>query len=132
MFGNISKLNEIEGKTPKKSKSKYFNEILLMLNIVLNRGKCKCITFLWTSKRCKTSIWSQNAASIQPRTSLIKFDQLAEKSEQNPISSLSTEGRTNRDSAVGATRRRRRAELPVVARRKPGLFNSLLFMTRRG
>ena len=32
-------------------------------------------------KCCKMSIWSQKSASIQRRKSLLKFDDLAEKSE---------------------------------------------------
>ena len=39
-------------------------------------------------KRCKMSIWLQNFASIQPRTSPVKFDHLAEKSEKDTVSNL--------------------------------------------
>ena len=39
-------------------------------------------------KRCKMSIWLQNFASIQPRTSPLKFDHLAEKSEKDSVSNL--------------------------------------------
>ena len=34
------------------------------------------------------SIWSQNLALIQPRTSPTKFDHLAEKSEKDSVSNL--------------------------------------------
>ena len=39
-------------------------------------------------KRCKMSIWLQNFALIQPRTSPLKFDHLAEKSEKDSVSNL--------------------------------------------
>ena len=41
-------------------------------------------------KSFPTNIFLQNLASIQQRTSLIKFDHLAEKSENGSISNLST------------------------------------------
>ena len=41
-------------------------------------------------KSFPTNIFLQNLASIQQRTTLIKFDQLDEKSEKGPISNLST------------------------------------------
>ena len=41
-------------------------------------------------KSFPTNIFLQNLASIQQRTSLIKFDQLDEKSEEGSISNLST------------------------------------------
>ena len=44
-------------------------------------------------KSFPTNIFLRNLASIQQRTSLIKFDQLAEKSEQGSISNLSTKVR---------------------------------------
>ena len=39
-------------------------------------------------KCCKMSIWLQNFASLQPRTSPVKFDHLAEKSEKDTVSNL--------------------------------------------
>ena len=42
-------------------------------------------------KSFPTSIYLQNLASIQKRTSPVKFDRLAEKSEKDSISNLSTE-----------------------------------------
>ena len=36
------------------------------------------------------SIWLQKSALIQPRTSPLKFDDLAEKSEKDTVSYLST------------------------------------------
>ena len=54
-------------------------------------------------KSFPTNIFLQNLASIQKRTSLIKFDHLAEKSEKGSISNLSTKvalGR--RRAALGA------------------------------
>ena len=45
-------------------------------------------------KSFPTNIFLQNLASIQQRTSLIKFDHLDEKSEQGSISNLSTKGET--------------------------------------
>ena len=41
-------------------------------------------------KCCKMSIWTQKSALIQLRTSLLKFDDLAEKSERSSVSNLST------------------------------------------
>ena len=45
-------------------------------------------------KRCKMSIWLQNFASIQPRTSPVKFDHLAEKSEKDTVSNLAPKAPT--------------------------------------
>ena len=41
-------------------------------------------------KCCKMSIWTQKSASIQKRTSPLKFDDSAEKSEKSSVSNLST------------------------------------------
>ena len=43
---------------------------------------------------CKMSIWTQKSASIQKRTSPLKFDDSAEKSEKSSVSNLSTKART--------------------------------------
>ena len=63
-------------------------------------------------KSFPTNIYLQNFASIQERTSLIKFAHLAEKSEKGSTSNLSTKlgagGRGPRGRA-GARRSRRRA-----------------------
>ena len=58
-------------------------------------------------KSFPTNIFLQNFASIQQRTSLIKFDHLDEKSEYGSMSSLSTKvpaghHRADRDDLVGA------------------------------
>ena len=45
-------------------------------------------------KRCKMSIWLQNFALIQPRTSPLKFDNLAEKSEKDSVSNLASKRST--------------------------------------
>ena len=45
-------------------------------------------------KSFPTNIFLQNLASIQKRTSLIKFDHLAGKSEKSSISNLSTKAST--------------------------------------
>ena len=42
------------------------------------------------SESFPTTVWLQNLASIQPRTSPVKFAHLAEKSENGSISNLST------------------------------------------
>ena len=39
-------------------------------------------------KRCKMSIWLQNLALTQPRTSPLKFEHLAEQSENDTVSNL--------------------------------------------
>ena len=49
-------------------------------------------------KSFPTNIFLQNLASIQKRTSPIKFAHLAEKSEKGSISNLSTKGRTRKCS----------------------------------
>ena len=41
-------------------------------------------------KCCKMSIWTQKSASIQKRTSPLKFDDSAEKSEKSSVSNFST------------------------------------------
>ena len=40
--------------------------------------------------RCKMRPWTQKSALIQLRTSLLKFDDLAEKSENSSVSNFST------------------------------------------
>ena len=52
-------------------------------------------------KSFPTNIFLQNLASIQKRTSPIKFDRLAEKSEKGSISNLSTKQNTG-DEEDGA------------------------------
>ena len=47
-------------------------------------------------KSFPTNIFLQNLASIQQRTSLIKFDYLDEKPEEGSISNLSTKAWTDR------------------------------------
>ena len=47
-------------------------------------------------KRCKMSIWTQKSALIQLRTSPLKFDDLAEKSEKSSVSNFQTKGKTPR------------------------------------
>ena len=66
------------------------------------------------------SIWLQNFASIEPRTSLVKFDHLAEKSEKDSISNLSTKEVT----AVRVDRRCRTGVEVVVS--------SVLCATKKG
>ena len=50
----------------------------------------RCENLVDLEKRCKMSIWTQKSALIQLRTSLLKFDDLAEKSEKNSVSNFST------------------------------------------
>ena len=56
-------------------------------------------------KSFPTKIYLQNLASIQKRTSPLKFDHLAEKSEKGSISTLSTKV-PGRAAPRGASRRR--------------------------
>ena len=69
-------------------------------------------------KSFPTNIFLQNLASIQKRTSLIKFAHLAEKSEKGSISNLSTKvlrGRARGGPALGGARAPRRgAERPAA------------------
>ena len=55
-------------------------------------------------KSFPTNIYLQNVASIQKRTSPLKFAHLAEKSENGSISNLSTKVRTARESGDDTTR----------------------------
>ena len=50
----------------------------------------RCDNLVDFEKRCKMSIWTQKSALIQLRTSLLKFDDLAEKSEKSSVSNFST------------------------------------------
>ena len=52
-----------------------------------------------------TSIHLQNLASMQPRTSPVKFDRLSEKSEKGSISNLSTEAGWAAAATTSASRR---------------------------
>ena len=54
-------------------------------------------------KSFPTNIFLQNVASIQKRTSPIKFDHLAEKSEYGSISNLSTKEDTECRGAAGSS-----------------------------
>ena len=54
-------------------------------------------------KSCPTNIYLQNLASIQKRTSPVKFAHLAEKSEKGSISNLSTKQRTRASTRLGNT-----------------------------
>ena len=54
------------------------------------------------------SIWTQKSALIQLRTSLLKFDDLAEKSEKSSVSNFSTKvaeaaAAAQRESDAGAS-----------------------------
>ena len=57
-------------------------------------------------KSFPTNIFLQNLASIQQRTSLIKFDHLDEKSEQGSISKLSTKPAADSAASSGFQRAR--------------------------
>ena len=61
-------------------------------------------------KSFPTNIFLQNLASIQKRTSPIKFAHLAEKSEKGSVSNLSTKLRASRAAAACRSRRRRPPE----------------------
>ena len=51
-------------------------------------------------KSFPTNIFLQNLASIQKRTSPIKFAHLAEKSENGSLSNLSTKRQTRQDPSI--------------------------------
>ena len=63
----------------------------------------KFVNLVDLEKFYKMSIWLQKSASIQPRTSPIKFDHSAEKSEQDTVLYLSTKvaRRLSRRARVG-------------------------------
>ena len=69
-------------------------------------------------KSFPTNIYLQNLASIQKRTSPIKFANLAEKSENGSISNLSTkvldDGGGSDDDSNDQERMRRMQELQVL------------------
>ena len=50
----------------------------------------RCDNLVDFEKRCKMSIWTQKSALIQLRTSLLKFDDLAENFERSSVSNFST------------------------------------------
>ena len=54
-------------------------------------------------KCCKMSIWSQKSALIQKRKSVLKFDDLAEKSEKDSISNFRTKEK-DEDAAPSGSR----------------------------
>ena len=54
------------------------------------RAVQRCGNLVDLEKRCKMRPWTQKSALIQLRTSLLKFDDLAEKSEKSSVSNLST------------------------------------------
>ena len=58
------------------------------------------------AKSFPTNIFLQNLASIQKRTSPVKFAHLAEKSEKSSISNLSTKARTAGNALSGGGRRK--------------------------
>ena len=62
----------------------------------------KHVNLLDLVKSFPTNIFLQNFASIQPRTSPIKFAHLAEKSEEGSISNLSTKVQEAGDPAAAA------------------------------
>ena len=71
-------------------------------------------------------IWTQKSASIQKRTSPLKFDNFAEKSEKDTVSYLSTKawsGRTAVDRASGSTS----FDFPGVSVAASGRTDELLF-----
>ena len=59
-------------------------------------------------KSFPTNVFLQNSASIQKRMSPIKFDHLAEKSDEGSIPNLSTKQRTAAVSSTGTGRARPR------------------------
>ena len=86
-------------------------------------------------KSFPTNIFLQNLASIQQRTSLIKFDHLAEKSEQGSISNLSTKvPRPARDLRLPQAERRPAGAarpLPLARARRRGSVITLARARRR-
>ena len=54
----------------------------------------RCDNLVDLEKRCKMSIWTQKSALIQLRTSLLKFDDMAEKFENSSVSNFSTKVQT--------------------------------------
>ena len=64
-------------------------------------------------KSFPTNIYLQNLASIQKRTSPVKFAHLAEKSGKGSISNLSTRWMTMVKSGGGLPRKRFDTDLPV-------------------
>mgnify|MGYP005695539857 CR=1 FL=1 len=65
-------------------------------------------------KSFPTNIYLQNLASIQKRTSPIKFAHLAEKSEKGSISNLSTKVRVASSQKAGAEQKAGPAAQPTL------------------
>ena len=82
-------------------------------------------------KSFPTNIFLQNLASIQKRTSPIKFAHLAEKSENGSISNLSTEVQ-RRGSPVLLRGGRQRADAESGLKQLPILLSALPPNQRRG
>ena len=69
-------------------------------------------------KRFPTNIYLQNLASIQKRTSPVKFAHLAEKSANGSISNLSTKAESAADELQQLTARKAELEASVATLRK--------------
>ena len=54
------------------------------------RAVQRCGNLVDFEKRCKMTPWTQKSALIQLRTSLLKFDELAENFERSSVSNFST------------------------------------------
>ena len=83
-------------------------------------------------KSFQTSVYLQYLASIQKRTSPVKFDHLAEKSGEGSISNLSTKVRPGPPPEAAEPRRRGR-EQPHARREQSGVgaLRALLAARRR-
>ena len=58
------------------------------------RAVQRCGNLMDFEKRCKMRPWTQKSVLKQLRTSLLKFDDLAEKSEKSSVPNFSTKPRT--------------------------------------
>ena len=73
-----------------KFQQKYEKSLIKICEDFELRAVQRCGNLVDFEKRCKMSIWTQKSALIQLRTSLLKFDDLAEKSEKSSLSNFST------------------------------------------
>ena len=77
-----------------KFQQKYEKSFIKICEDFELRAVQRCDNLVDLEKRCKMSIWTQKSALIQLRTSLLKFDDLAENFERSSVSNFSTKLRT--------------------------------------
>ena len=86
---------------------------------IFEMGAVQRIAYLVVlEKCCKMRIWMQKSASMQKRTSPLKFGDLAEKSVLNSVSNFSTKARTPEPARAASARGRSRRTARTAARNR--------------